>query len=171
MEFKTNGNPWINGYPIHECYSLLEQKAFHLLSIVNASEKSNALIDLKQNLVSVYEFSEISRILLECAVQIRNEIDLNQEVCKSKYSCTSVVGKLFSDLKKNPYSDTDLTFREACNKIIHSKHINFDLENAISLKEYDSLNKIIYLYGDHFNKNWKVELDVIQFVCVLVNII
>lgn len=37
-----------------------EQKAFHLLSIINASTKSNAISDLKNLLVVHYEFSEIS---------------------------------------------------------------------------------------------------------------
>lgn len=116
-------------------------------------------------------FSEISRLLLECSVQIRNEIDLK---CISsednKYSINSFVGILFHDTKIPPEKSTDLTFREACNKIIHTKHINFDLENAKSINEYDSLNNTIYLYGDYQNKEWKVELDVCKFICVLINI-
>ncbi|MCK9626576.1 MAG: hypothetical protein M0R23_08995 [Bacteroidales bacterium] len=171
MEFKTNDNPWIIGFPIHESYSILEQKAFHLLSIINASAKSNSISDLKNFLVIEYEFSEISRLLLECAVQIRNEIDQKYILSEdNKYSINSFVGILFHDTKIAPEKSTNLTFREACNKIIHTKHINFDLENAKSINEYDSLNNTIYLYGDYQNKEWKVELDVCTFICVLINI-
>jgi len=170
MEFKTNGNPWVIGYPIHECYSLLEQKAFHLLSIINASEKSNSITDLKENLVVEYEFSEISRILLECAVQIRNQNDGDYVNKEYKYSIDSIVGKLFENIKSTPQKYTNLTFKESCNKIIHAKHINFDLENAKSTKEYDSINSTIYLYGDHNKKEWKAELDVCKFICVLITV-
>ena len=171
MEFDTRENPWTIGYPIHECYSILEQKAFQLLSIINASSKSNAISDLRDTLVVEYEWSEISRLLLECAVLIRNEIDL-QYSSKSyiTYTEKECVGRLYRDIYDAKDECEELTFREACNKIIHAQHINFDLENAKSIRQYDSINNIVYLYGNYQDKGWKAELDVCKFLCVLVTI-
>jgi|LSQX01.2.fsa_nt_gb hypothetical protein len=174
MEFDTRNNRWGEGYPIHECYSLLEQKAFHLLSIINASSKSNALSDLKDTLVVEYECSEVSRLfrlLLECSVIIRNEIDLKSGSNIGRiYSENSCIGKLYQDIEKAIDQVEELTFREACHKIIHARHINFDLENAKSIRQYDSINNIVYLYGEFHHKEWKAELDVCKFVCVLMNL-
>jgi len=171
MEYKTNDNPWIIGYPIHECYSILEQKAFYLLSIINASAKSNSISDLRSSLVVQYECSEISRLLLECAVFIRNEMDLKNSTSNGfNYRIDSCVGSLYSDIIKSPEESINLTFREACNKIIHTQHVNFDLENGSSIQEYDSISNTIYLYGNFGKQEWKAELDMCKFLCVLIDI-
>lgn len=171
MEFKTNDNPWIRGYPIHESYSLIELNAFHLLSIVNASFHSNAIDDLKEVLVKEYERSEVSRILIELAVQIRNKLDLNDSIYEGfKYNPTTVTGELEIKRTDGTINNIDLTFREACNKIIHAKHINFDLLNAKSIKDYDHMNSVIYLYGDLKSCDWKAKLEIVKFISILINI-
>ncbi|MBL7821458.1 MAG: hypothetical protein JNL65_12665 [Saprospiraceae bacterium] len=169
MEFITNDNPWINGYPIHESYSLLDLKAFHLVSILNASMVSNNIEDLNTFLIKEYEMSEVSRILLEIAVQIRSQIDQDSPIFEGrKYNPNSITGKLTINPQSNLCKTKDLSFREACNKIIHAKHINFDLSNAISIKEYDSINPIIYLYGDLNGNEWKSQLDILKFISILI---
>jgi len=168
MEFDTSSDSRTIGYPIHECYSILEQKAFHLLSIINASTKSNAISDIRDSLVVEYECSEVSRLLLECAVLIRNEIDLQYSSNSYRtYTEKECVGKLYRDIYDAKDECEELTFREACNKIIHARHINFDLENAKNQRQYDSINNMVYLYGNYQNKGWKAELDVCKFLCVL----
>ena len=118
-----------------------------------------------------YECSEVSRLLLECSVIIRNEIDLKSGSNIGRiYSENSCIGKLYQDIEKAIDQVEELTFREACHKIIHARHINFDLENAKSIRQYDSINNIVYLYGEFHHKEWKAELDVCKFVCVLMNL-
>lgn len=113
----------------------------------------------------------MSRLLLECAVLIRNEIDL-QYISNSyrTYTEKECVGKLYRDIYDAKDECEELTFREACNKIIHARHINFDLENAKNQRQYDSINNMVYLYGNYQNKGWKAELDVCKFLCVLIAI-
>lgn len=169
MEFITNNNPWIIGYPIHESYSLLELKAFHLISIINASKTSNSIEDLNTLLIKEYEMSEVARILIEIAVQIRNQIDLDCSTFEGrKYNPNSSTGKLTINYQSASCRTIDLSFREACNKIIHAKHINFDLLNPNSIKEYDYMNPQIYLYGDFNGHEWKTELDILKFISILI---
>lgn len=80
------------------------------------------------------------------------------------------MGRLYQDKRNDPDNFTNLTFREACNKVIHTQHINFDLDNPKNIQEYDSINKTIYLYGDYNDKEWKVVLDVCEILCVLIDI-
>jgi hypothetical protein len=80
------------------------------------------------------------------------------------------VGKLYQDKRNDPYNSNNLTFKEACNKINHNQHINYDSQNPKNIQEYDSINKTIYLDGDYNDKEWKVELDVCEFLCVLIDI-
>jgi len=149
---------------------LLEQKAFHLLSIINASPVSNANTELSNVLVKEYEMSEISRILLEISVQIRNQLDLNKLDYEGfKFNPNTEDGKLNVENKNDP-KFIELTFREACNKIIHAQHINFDMLNAKSLKEYEQINSIIYLYGEYKDISWKAQLDIVKYISVLINI-
>jgi len=168
MEYKTNDNYWTNGFPNNESYSLLELKAFQLISIINASQKTNSIKEFKEYLVRYYELFEVSNLLIELAVQIRNRLDLNNIYDEQiLYRIGASVGNLITDLEMPENKKVPLTFREACNKIIHTNHINFDLNNPINLFEYESLNKTVYLYGDFRGKPWKAELDTIEFVRVL----
>ncbi len=139
-----------------------------MISILNGSKESNKSIIIKK-LTLTYEISEVSRLLLEISIQVRNNIELGiVSNYSSIHSLDSDVGLLFRDFGANPQSSIVLSFREACNKIIHTKHINFELENAKSLNDYEHLNSIVYLFGDFHEREWKAELNVKRFLETLV---
>ncbi len=71
------------------------------------------------------------------------------------------VGRLYSDQEKP--ENKDLIFREACNKIIHSDHINFDITD-VSTVYAGYLNPKVYLYGSLGEQHWKAEVDIYEFV-------
>jgi len=170
MEFCTNGNPWIVGLPLNDSGSLIELKAFQLISIVNGSKESHKQLELK-GMLFTYEMSELSRLLVEIAVFVRNNIDLGLlSYPDPMFNMETKVGYLLKNLK-NIDNCIDLTIREACNKIIHAKHINFDLEEGINLGKYDYLNPFVYLYGDYQDKDWKAQIDINTFVATLMNVI
>lgn len=53
-----------------------------------------------------------------------------------------------------------LTFREACNKIIHADDIEYFKENSMS----EGLSYEVTLYGSQSNKRWAVIFDIFKFL-------
>lgn len=158
------------GYPIKQTYSLIELDLYRLLCYFAASKSINEISQTYKNelinkfLRIEYEMSEISRVLLNLAIFARNEID-NQ-----KHNESSGFSHLVGELTIESYSKA-LTFREACNKIIHASFINWDLENVESKVEYDHLNPIVYVYGTHHDKEWKATIRIFEFVSLYVCLI
>lgn len=157
------------GYPIKIDYSLIQLDLYRLLCYFAASRVVN---DLSKNYPSnsfnkflrfEYEKSEISRIILNLAVLARNELDNNNE---SDYllNCDSINSVGFLYTEKDYSVSKNLNFREACNKIIHCNFINWDLENAKSINDYEGLNPYIYLYGDYKGKEWRVLINIYDFI-------
>lgn len=101
------------------------------------------------------EEDEITRILLHLAITARVIDDREDRVFED---LTSGCGTLQQDLNK-PELDT-LSIREACNKLIHAEKVRFDIEE-LGVQTY--LNPIIYLYGTLQKRQWRAELDVIEF--------
>ncbi len=56
-----------------------------------------------------------------------------------------------------------LSFREACNKILHCTTLNFDYEDDI-LRRGGPINPTVYLYGEHKGKEWRAALDINSFI-------
>jgi hypothetical protein len=167
MEFDSrNLNNSPEGLPANGVYVTVDLKAFQLLSIVNASETSHKSALLKDLLLADYERFEISRLLIEIAVILRNDLDTRGPNFEGfSKNPRSIVGEL-----REPKGIVDLTFREACNKIIHSEHINFDMHDPKSLREYAYILPIVYLYGVKGRDEWRAKIDVVKFVEVAVDV-
>lgn len=121
--------------------------------------------DRVRELQQEYEESEIVRLLVNIAVMARIVDDRNEPFPEQfRIQC----GKLIVDLSE-PTKLEPLSLREACNKIIHAKEFNWDIEQ---LKNEDDLPypttrylaPRIYLYGAHGTNNWKAILEVSKFV-------
>ena len=81
---------------------------------------------------------------------------------KLKVIKSDTVGILIKNIKKNN-EETSLSFREACNKIIHCNAMNFEYSNEKPSRG-DSLKPIVHLYGELQNKEWKATLNINEFI-------
>jgi len=101
---------------------------------------------------------EVSRILLQTAIILRmlddeSEAEIEE---RSPFYC----GTLEQNKK-----DQKLSLREACNKIIHTRKINFDQEE-LTKNERSALfyTPKVYLYGKQGKNDWKANLDLHDFL-------
>ncbi|MBN1185359.1 MAG: hypothetical protein JXB49_23950 [Bacteroidales bacterium] len=175
-EFDLRTNPFHSpGYPIKIDYSLVQLDLYRLLCCFGASsiierisrKYSNTLIN--SFLRIEYEKSEISRIIINLAIIARNELDNGNGLRTNNPNFgQDKVGILY---KAGKTRKLDLSFREACNKIIHCEYINWDMKKPVSIAEYDGLNPIIYLYGSLNEARWKAVLKIYDFVNVYIGLI
>lgn len=107
-----------------------------------------------------FETSEASRLLISVAVMLRNLIDASSpehlELRLRKKDM--VVGYYFVGKKKK-----ELIFREACHKVIHALHVNFDMA-GIQKKKRGYLRPTVHLYGEFRDEDWRAVIDVMKFI-------
>ena len=118
-----------------------------------------------RNLQGEYEGNEIVRLLVNISVQARI-MDDRDALLSSRFllHCGLLVPNL-----DNPQKDIPLTLREACNKVIHAKKFNWDVEQLkdegnLPYPTTQYLTPRIYLYGLHGKSKWKATLDISKFV-------
>lgn len=111
-----------------------------------------------RSLLDDHEKQLITRLLIEAAVLIR----LKDDLFKQQHGITSGaynkhVGFLFSPSKNS--DAVDLNLRASCNKIIHAKLLNFDVnhENPVYSRH---LNPTVYLHGVYKKVPWYAELNI-----------
>lgn len=114
----------------------------------------NPLLDVESQFFS----EEVGRILLQTAVFVRAVLDEYE----SDHDQTPLLasGILLTEKGENP-----LSLREACNKIIHSQHVNYDHDPVDDpICEPGARNPIMYLYGStQSGKQWKATLQILDF--------
>lgn len=163
-EIDLRGIEWINGYP-HDP-QMLWVDLYYLALIFAGSEKISEFRSEGDSPYSLFwvfrntEYSEISRRLISVAAILRNLMELNRDTTIQ----TLEVGKFYRISNSNEFAE--LTFREACNKVIHAEHINFDNSDdpTVSSPYVGYLNPIVYLYGTQNGVLWKTELGVFKFI-------
>lgn len=138
--------------------------SFRLLTIYLASKELKSLCDGEYDsgpdVLSQYEKPEIEHLLLQIAVLCRTADDnaIAGRTFFERYN--SDVGKLYSDVSKPDFAK--LCLREACNKIIHSGKVNYEVvEGEYEWNHY--LEPTLYLYGTQNNIQWKAVLDIKKF--------
>ena len=111
-----------------------------------------------------YEEKEIVSLLISIAIKLRNKFDVFKHESETSINESgSNVGELQNDM--NSSSRQKLNLREACNKIIHTKKLNFDYDDSYPEPIVDQvLNLKIHLYGDFWNKKWKATINVMNFI-------
>lgn len=163
-EIDLRGIEWINGYP-HDPQTLWGD-LYYLALIFAGSEKISEFRSDGEGQYSLFwvfrntEYSEISRRLISIAAISRNLMEISRDTTIQ----TLEVGKFYK--KSNSDEFVELTFREACNKVIHADHINFDNSEdpAVSSPYVGYLNPIVYLYGTYNGEPWKIELEIFKFI-------
>ncbi len=103
------------------------------------------------------EEDEITCILINSAIIARIIDDRDAGILdKVDTNC----GKLTENLAI-PNKILSLNLREACNKIIHAKKINYDT-SEINNRKYK--NPILHFYGYKNGVEWKASLNVLEYV-------
>lgn len=116
------------------------------------------------DLGGAFEESEITRLLVSIAARVRVIQDREREYFKRVKG--TECGRLVRDVK-HPRTWEPLSWREACNKIIHAKHFHVDLQRVPrNPNDYPPLRPIIYLYGTQDRAEWKATLNVVAFVAI-----
>lgn len=104
------------------------------------------------------EISEIHRRLISVAVICRNYDD---QAYDDDESTNEIRGRVVGVFLNN--KSKDLTFREACNKVIHSTWINFDLTDISDIFS-GYIQPTLYIYGLKGEEEWKVQLNVDDYI-------
>lgn len=104
---------------------------------------------------------EVSRILLQSAIILRmlddeSEADLEE---RNPFHCGTL---------EHGEKEENLSLREACNKIIHTRQINFDSELVDAAKSGNAniryYRPYVYLYGRKRKKEWKATIELHRFL-------
>lgn len=113
-------------------------------------------------IVNAFEEDEIMRILLSVAIHLRVLDDRYNETMSHEYGSLDAKS---GQLLPNPGAEEqDLSLREACNKIIHTKLLNFDKDMVSGLGEIEVLRPKVFLYDRKDKQGWRATLDVLMFV-------
>ncbi len=121
--------------------------------------------DSVRNLQDEFEEYEVTRLLVNIAVTAR-VMDERDDRLSQKFNLKC--GQLIDDLTK-PDNMVPLSIREACNKIIHARKFNWDVdqlkdEGNLPYPTTKFIKPYMYLYGTRDKSCWKVTLDITEFV-------
>lgn len=116
-------------------------------------------------LVAENEEAEICRLLVNVAATVRIVQDRDAGHGSALNSPCGTLNFGLSEVD----SPEPLTLREACNKIIHADRFNFDVKPLPSTERHLPnptyiLRPVLHLYGKQHQSQWKVELEVVEFI-------
>ena len=86
------------------------------LVVLLLADRNVAEVDAFRELADAHHEAEVNRLLIWVAIAVRQLLDI--DTTRAGQTC----GRLWPDLH-DPTSARDLTFRDACNKIIHAVEI------------------------------------------------
>jgi hypothetical protein len=166
----------------HEIYKFddiqIEKDLYHLLCCFLASshvselaiedyeQRENEGIHVFNMFLNAFEKKNIQELLISIAVRLRMIDDrLGTNWLSQINGDVNNVGVLVKDGGKG--GETNLTVREACNKIIHASLIEYS-SDVLQLrgKKKAYLKPELFLYDRMDKDGWKARLDIIKFVKV-----
>ena len=140
----------------------LRRDLYFVMSLLLADKE----IDKVENVIvwtRVFHETEVRRLMLWVAIAIRGLLDLllkrNNDI--GEQNC----GEYWTDYHPS-HKETALTFRQACNSVIHAKEM---LLYRVPERESDKMERRVYsdritIRGDHRGKTTRAQLDIIRFV-------
>lgn len=168
--------------------NIILEKAYDLMCVFFAdkeiSRKSNPddVQDPLKSLKNLFFYSKASRLLIELAVSLRvidDQMRALPDEDQSKHEYFKAITEV-DNFDFGLFDDINLTFRDTCNKIIHSDILEPHVSTGIESHEYDynyqygdstkktidwdHLNGLVRLHGFGFGKEWYVLLDVEIFI-------
>ena len=111
-----------------------------------------------------HEVGQATKLLIEIAVVLRNLIDGEQWPLDviHEIRVESRPEEAVGVLRVAGESDGELSFREACNKLIHAQRISFGMQDLAGKVSF--LNGIVELQGSKSKKNWIAKIDLSKFI-------
>ena len=160
-ELDLRSSPWNEGLDISG--EFLNRQLYLLGCMIHASSAIDSLGNHPlRTLRQQYQEAEIGRLLLTIAVAVRNAMD--QDPWRANYWLQWVddgVGSMKNLGQKNEAKS--LSFREACNKLIHCLSINFHYVSE-NPRRGMALAPLVHLYCTKGEVEWKATIDVSQFI-------
>jgi hypothetical protein len=161
-ELDLRKSPWNEGLGISS--EFLDHQLYLLGCMVHASAAfdklgNNPLCNLRQQ----FQEAEIGRLLLTIAVAVRNAMDQNPS--RAEYWLQGIkddVGVL-KNLASQKDVERTLSFREACNKLVHCLSINFHYV-AEKPRRGMALVPRVHLYGTRGKEEWKATIEIDRFI-------
>jgi hypothetical protein len=143
------------------------EKLYTLLAIFLASKQIAEQCDWRDGdtfraMLDEHEIGLATHLLIECAVLVRmkDDIFLRQHGLSAE-TTMDIVGRL---LTGDGLSDSnELNLREACNKIVHAKGMNFDVFKGDGWHARYLL-PVVHLRGERAGLSWKAELNVVRWI-------
>lgn len=148
----------------------LDHHLYLLSCIVHASPTFDRLNDDSlRRLRASFQEAEIGQLLLTVVVGIRHATDnldsSYTEFMKTDGENDGCVGKLIINPDSERESKTELTLREACNKLIHSQSFSFDYASETPQTGM-AINPLVHVFGAKGSENWKASIDLDQFISI-----
>lgn len=111
-----------------------------------------------------FQEAEANTLLVSIAAAVRRRTELLDDFERSQIAqvAPASVGSLVKDIRQKERS-VDLSFREACNKIIHAKQIKFDYDER-TCRRGGVLNPTVHCYGTHGKLEWKASIQIYSFI-------
>jgi hypothetical protein len=147
------------GYPI--AAEARDLEVYQLLCEVAASPRIARLaarLPRLERLRTVFEPSEVSRRLIAVAVTCRSVMEVESRAKPVLRVSKHVVGRLIPDIDKRSVK-AQLTFREACNKIIHAEGVTL-----YETLKGDPVRSSISLLGFKGKACWQADVDILEFL-------
>jgi len=146
--------------------------AYRLLNVVMADEAisrlatatGDVLVDLRDQFVE----DELIHLLISTAIMNRSHDDHmdgpRKDTAELSFALVALAcGRLVTDVGGSKEEDVELSFREACNKIIHAEHITVEVQNAENVA-FPFLPMTVELRGTQRKKPWLAFVDVPNYV-------
>lgn len=153
---------WNIGMGIPYEYSLRD--LYYLLALFGASNWFENIPDYCRKLRGDFQECEVRRLLLNIAIMVRNTMDsqnafnLSDITGLDELSVEDKVGTLFGDEGQTK----ELTVREASNKIVHARVLNFDYCSE-KPKVGGILNPVVHAYGEFNENKWKASINIVDY--------
>lgn len=160
-ELDVRKSPWNEGLGIRA--EFLSYQLYLLACMINASRSFDgpemaAYAVLRQQFQEV----EIGRILLTLAAAVRNGMDQNPVRAEHwMEGVDDMVGTLYREGKNGEA----LSFREACNKVIHCLSLNFHYVSE-QPRRGTALEPLVHIYGLKGEEEWKATIKLNEFIRV-----
>ncbi len=135
----------------------LRRDVYLLASLLLADKKIASMRKVSDWSRDLYE-NEVNRFMLLVAAVARGLLDLSDESDVENHSC----GEYWPKFRKGKRES--LTFRQACNSVIHAKEIlPYKVESEAMIRQAYYVDRII-VRGKHKGKTTRAQIDIIKFV-------
>ncbi len=135
----------------------LRRDVYLVASLLLADKKMASIRKVSDWSQDLYE-NEVNRLMLLVAAVARGLLDLSDESDVENHSC----GEYWPEFQKN--KEELLTFRQACNSVIHAKEIlPYKVKSKATAKQAYYVDRIT-VRGKHKGKTTRAQIDIIKFV-------